>query len=76
MAGVVIAMREIVGLMRLGRLAHLREEAERVLRGSDTAAERAVVRRLRRTLGRRPELAWAAACAGLVLLMILSGEFK
>lgn len=60
-AGLVIVMRELIGLIRLGRLAHLRREAEQALRSRDAGAERDVVRRLRRTLGRRPQLAWAAA---------------
>ncbi len=61
LATLIIATREIIGLMRLGRLAHLRRDAERAIRARDVTAERNVVRRLRRTLGRRPELAWAAA---------------
>ena len=61
LAGLVIVTREMIGLMRLGRLAHLRREAESALRSRDIAAERGVVRRLRRALGRRPELAWAAS---------------
>jgi putative membrane protein len=47
--------------MRLGRLADLRLEAERALRNGNTEAERSVVTRLRRALGRRPDLRWAAA---------------
>ncbi len=60
-AALVIAGREIVGLMRLGRLAHLRRDAERALGERNGEAERSVVRRLRATLGRRPDIAWAAA---------------
>jgi putative membrane protein len=60
-AALVIAVREIVGLMRLGRLAHLRRDAERALAERNAEAERVVVRRLRGALGGRPDIAWASA---------------
>lgn len=60
-AALIIVLREVLGLMRLGRLAHLRREAEAVLRSPDAHAERAIVRRIRSILGNRPDLAWAAA---------------
>ena len=61
LALVVLAGREIVGLIRLGRLTGIRRDAESALRSRDTAAERAAVRRLRSALGKRPSLAWASA---------------
>ena len=61
LAAFVLAMRELVGLMRLGRLAHLRTAAETALRARDTAAERQIVKRMRQIIGARPNLAWAAA---------------
>ena len=61
LAAVILAGREIVGLMRLGRLARLRRDAEAALRSRDVKAERAVVRRLRTVLAGRPEHAWAVA---------------
>ncbi len=60
-AALVIALREFVGLMRLGRLARLRRDAEAAVSSRDPKAERAVVRRLRKTFAARPDLAWAAA---------------
>lgn len=60
-AAFVLAMRELVGLMRLGRLAHLRTAAEAALRDRDAKAERQIVRRMRRIIGARPNHAWAAA---------------
>ena len=61
LAAIILAMRELVGLMRLSRLAHLRIAAEAALRDRDATAERHLVRRMRRILGARPNLAWAAA---------------
>jgi putative membrane protein len=60
-AGLVLAGREVIGLMRLGRLSHVRKAAEQALATRDIAAERRLVRTVRRMLGRRPELAWAAS---------------
>ena len=57
----IVSMREIVGLLRLGRLASLRRDAEAARRGANTDAERAVVRRLRRALLGREDLAWSLA---------------
>lgn len=61
LAAAVIILRELLGLMRLGRLAQLRREAETVLRAPDARAEKSVVRRIRAILGNKPDLAWAAA---------------
>ena len=60
-AATVIVLREWLGLMRLGRLAHLRREAEEVLRTRDAQKEKVVVRYIRSILAGKPELAWAAA---------------
>ncbi len=61
LAAFVLAMRELVGLMRLGRLAHLRTAAEAALRARDATTERQLVKRMRRIIGGRTNLAWAAA---------------
>ncbi len=61
LALIVIALREIVGLIRLGRLAGLRHDAEAAKRKRDANAERNVVRRLRRVLSGRSDLAWSLA---------------
>lgn len=61
LAAVVLVSREAIGFLRLGRLASLRREAERLTTTPDVEAERQIVRRLRDTLGNRGDLAWAAA---------------
>lgn len=61
LALVVLALKELVGLVRLGRLAGLRREAEEARRTRDAEAERGVVRRLKRVLSGRAELAWGLA---------------
>lgn len=61
LSGIVLALREVVGLMRLGRLARLRRDAQAAQRSGDLRAERTVVRRLRASLSGRKELAWAVA---------------
>ena len=53
LALIVIALREIVGLIRLGRLAGLRRDAEAAHRSQDTNAEKSIVRRRRRDARRR-----------------------
>ena len=60
-AAVVLALREIVGLLRLGRIARLRRDADAARRTGDIRAERVVVGRLRAALAGRPELAWPLA---------------
>lgn len=60
-SGAVLALREIIGLMRLGRLARLRRDAEAARRSGDLKAERLVVRRLRASFSGRKDLAWAVA---------------
>ena len=61
LAGVVLASRELFGLMRLQRLARLRRDAEAVVRVPDITRERDVVARLRRAYSSRADLAWAAS---------------
>jgi putative membrane protein len=61
LAALVICLREVVGLMRLGRLARLRRDAEAAVVSRNISDERAIVRRLRRTFANRRDLAWAAA---------------
>lgn len=58
LALIVLALRELLGLIRLGRLADLRREAEDARRSRDVGAERQVARRLRRVLSGRADLAW------------------
>ncbi len=59
-AALMLILREIVGLARLGRLAHIRAGIEAAL-ASDPKSERAAVRRLRSLYDGRPELKWALA---------------
>lgn len=61
LAGVMLASRELFGLMRLQRLARLRRDAEAVVRAPDIARERDIVVRLRRTYAARGDLRWAAS---------------
>lgn len=61
LSGAALALREIIGLMRLGRLARLRRDAEAAQRSGDIKAERVVVRRLRASFSGRKDLAWAVA---------------
>ncbi len=58
-SAVIIIVGEIVGLLRLARLASLKREAETALREGDLSAERHVVRRLRTALTGRSDLAWS-----------------
>lgn len=59
--GLVLVLREIVGLVRLGRLARLRRDAETALRTRDTALERRTVSALSETLRGRRDLSWNLA---------------
>ena len=61
LASIVLVAREVFGIRRLGRLRRLRHDAEAALRSRDIAAERSVVRRLRRGLAGREDVRWAAA---------------
>jgi putative membrane protein len=58
-AGVMIALREIVGLSRLGRLNRLKGEVRLALEKRDTQLERAAALRLARLYAGRPHLSWA-----------------
>jgi putative membrane protein len=61
LALIVLALKELLGLVRLSRLAGLRREAEEAHRSRDAIAERRVVRRLRRVLSGRTDIAWGLA---------------
>lgn len=54
----VIALRELAGIARLGRLDDLRRAAEAAHAADDPGAARAVVRRLRALYAARPETRW------------------
>lgn len=58
---VAIIVREAVGLVRLGRLSHLRREIAEAVALGDVKRERAALRHLIRTLADRPDLRWALA---------------
>lgn len=58
---VVLAGREALALLRLSRVDHLRAEADAALAHEDLGAARALVARLERFYGARPELRWALA---------------
>lgn len=59
--GLVLVLREIVGLVRLGRLARLRRDAEAALRTHDIRLERRTVAALAETLRGRRDLSWHLA---------------
>ncbi|WP_072391432.1 TIGR01620 family protein [Hyphomicrobium sp. CS1GBMeth3] len=59
--GLVLVLREVVGLIRLGRLASLRRDAETALRTQDVALERKTVAALAVTLRGRRDLTWHLA---------------
>ncbi|HRO50658.1 MAG TPA: TIGR01620 family protein [Hyphomicrobium sp.] len=59
--GLVMAGRELVGLVRLGRLTRLRREAEAALAAQDRARERDAVAALASAFGGRRDLAWNLA---------------
>lgn len=59
--GAVIVLRELIGLVRLGRLARLKRDADTALRTRDIALERKVVADLAGNLGGRRDLAWGLA---------------
>lgn len=60
LAASMLAVREVVGFLRLGRLGDVRREIE-AARGAPLAEERAAVRRLRSLFASRAELAWPLA---------------
>jgi putative membrane protein len=60
-AGLIIVLREIVGLVRLGRLSRLKRDAETALRTKDVALERKTVAALTETFRGRRDLSWNLA---------------
>lgn len=60
-AAVAIVVRELIGLLRLGRLANLRRDADTALRQPDAKLERTIVGRLRTLLAGRPDCRWGIA---------------
>ena len=59
--GVVLAVRELIGLVRLGRLTRLKRDAEAALRTKDAQLERKTVATLAARLRGRRDLAWNLA---------------
>lgn len=59
--GLVLVLREIVGLVRLGRLARLKRDAEAALRTKDIPLERKTVATLSETFRGRRDLSWSLA---------------
>lgn len=61
LAGLLIVLREVVGLIRLGRLTRLKRDAETALRTKDKALERKTVVALAETFRGRRDLSWSVA---------------
>lgn len=61
LTGCILAVRQLIGLMRLRRLTRIRRDAERALITDDRALEREAVAALASALGSRPELKWNIA---------------
>ena len=57
-AMLMVILRELVGLMRLGRLGKIRHEADSAARQNDKPLAIDVTRRLKRFYAARPDLAW------------------
>lgn len=57
----VIVLREVIGLLRLRRLTHLRQHVARVLNDRDVRAERAVVADVAALYSGRPKQKWGLA---------------
>ncbi|HXG78681.1 MAG TPA: TIGR01620 family protein [Methyloceanibacter sp.] len=55
----MLALREVAGLMRLGRLGKIRHEADSAARQNDKALAVDVADRLKRLYARRKDLAWS-----------------
>lgn len=60
-AGLAIALRELLGYLRLARLGRLKQDAARALRDNDLGRERAAVARVIAVLAGKPQLRWALA---------------
>lgn len=61
LAAAVIVVRELIGLVRLGRLSGLKADIASALRDRDRTAEASAVRRLRALYAGRGEVAWGVA---------------
>jgi putative membrane protein len=59
--GLALVLREIIGLIRLGRLSRLKRDAEAALRAKDIPLERKTVTALAETFRGRRDLAWNLA---------------
>ncbi|MGE3709251.1 MAG: YcjF family protein, partial [Hyphomicrobiaceae bacterium] len=59
LSALAMVLREVVGLVRLARLTHLRSDAQNALQSRDLKAERAIVARLRAALSGRLDLSWS-----------------
>ena len=60
-SGLVLAGREVLGLLRLARLGRLRRDMDAALATQDTAAERDALTRLKALYATRAELRWPLA---------------
>ena len=58
---VVLILRELYGLLRLGRLTALRQEVAHAIDTNDAQSERRAVKQLKGLLGGRPDLQWQLA---------------
>jgi len=61
LSALVLVLREIIGLFRLARLGHLKQEVTEALNAGDLKRERSAVRHLRSLLAQRADLHWALA---------------
>ena len=59
--GLALIVRELIGLVRLGRLTRLRRDADTALRTQDRTLERKTVRLLSAALRGRRDMAWSLA---------------
>ena len=63
-SGGVIVLRELIGLARLNRLAHLRRDIDAAIASDDAKAERSAVRRVRALYDSRADMRWRLARFG------------
>lgn len=61
LAAGMLMLRELIGLLRLGRIGRVRREAEAALVSGSIKAERAATRALIASFAHRPELSWHLA---------------
>lgn len=59
LAALMLLLREVVGLVRLGRLADLKKDVDGALRNRDKEAEQRAISQLKKLYAGRPELRWA-----------------